>query len=60
MSFYKNRREDTCAFVCDECGIEHSVSGTDFRDALEDAKGAGWRAVPQDGDWLHLCPDCQP
>ena len=58
MSFFKNRREDTCTFVCDDCGVEHQLDGTDFFDALEAAKDDGWRARQESGDWVHLCPDC--
>ena len=44
MSFFKNRRDDTCAFVCDDCGVEHQLDGTDFFDALEE-RGGGWEKL---------------
>ena len=59
MSFYKNRREDTCAFVCDECGEEYDLPYMDFTDALSAAKDDGWRAVLDGGEWRHLCEDCR-
>ena len=58
MSFYKNRRDDTCAFVCDQCGDEYELDGTDFHDALEEVKENGWRARNEFGEWLHLCDCC--
>lgn len=58
MSFYKNRRTDTCSFVCDECGEERELDGTEFFDALEAVKDDGWRAHNDHGEWLHLCEHC--
>lgn len=58
MSFYKNRRDDTCAFVCDQCGEEREMDGSDFFDALDEVKDHGWRARQDCGEWMHFCPDC--
>ena len=58
MSFFKNRREDTCTFVCDQCGEEHVMDHTDFHDGLEQVKDNGWRARLEHGEWQHYCGDC--
>ena len=55
MSFFKNRREDTCTFVCDQCGEEHVMDHTDFHDGLEQVKDNGWRARLEHGEWQHYC-----
>ena len=44
--------------TCDVCG-EILTAQDEFSDAVEDIKDQGWSANKIDGEWVHLCPDCQ-
>lgn len=59
MSFRKNYADRTITFSCDECGETFEADSADFRDALEDYKLHGGAARLEDGEWVHLCKDCQ-
>lgn len=42
-------------FQCDGCGDEEDTGLTDFHDALDHIRSAGW-VTRKDGDeWLHFC-----
>lgn len=59
MSFRKNYADRTITFSCDECGETFEADTPDFRDALEDFKLHGGEVRMEDGEWVHLCKDCQ-
>jgi hypothetical protein len=62
--------KDGVAFVCDECEAEwtpprlgRGSAVPNFRECLNMAKEAGWRAIPVPSrssktDWQHKCPGC--
>lgn len=58
MTTQRNYRHETITFICDECGEEYEADTDDFRDALDDFKQHGGRAVQDCGEWLHMCRDC--
>lgn len=44
---------------CDGCSSEFlETSSHTFRDAMADARDAGWVAAESDGKWSHYCPGC--
>ena len=55
------RRDAHGEFVveCDECGDELFTNTDGFPDAVEIAKGEGWRARKIEGEWEHRCSDCE-
>lgn len=50
----------TGEITCDEdgCGNAETFDG-DFMEVVQEAKAAGWRITKKDGEWHHICPDCQ-
>ena len=44
--------------VCDGCG-DMLGDKTDFYDAVNAKKDAGWKSHQEHGEWVDLCPDCQ-
>lgn len=59
MAFRKNYADRTTTFSCDECGETFEADTLDFRDALDEYKRHGGVAKLDDGEWVHLCEDCQ-
>lgn len=56
----RTTRQRTIAFDCDACGTEDDTGKFRFGDALETAKAEGWRAVNINGQWKHVCENCDP
>lgn len=50
-----------CGFEvsCDECGDTAPGSSHEFREAVENARNAGWAVFKERGEWVHHCPDCR-
>ena len=50
-------------FVCicsTECGAElFGGIQDDFRVVVTYVKDQGWKIINDDGEWIHLCPDCR-
>lgn len=44
--------------TCDDCGDKLEIIGEEFRACVEDVKTNGWRIFKEEGEWVHLCPDC--
>lgn len=44
--------------VCDCCG-DILPAESDFYDAVNAKKDAGWKSRKIDGEWNDLCPSCQ-
>jgi len=52
----------THVIICDECrnvGEVTDISVT-ARERQREAREAGWRFRVEDGERMHLCPDCAP
>lgn len=48
-------------FICDECEESELDSNTsDFQEALEVLKMNSWTYLNIDGEWVHICPNCNP
>lgn len=51
------------AFRCDgACGtsVDEDDAGVEgFEELLDAIKADGWAVNQMDGQWFHLCPDCQ-
>lgn len=45
-------------FICDSCKEGITYDGPFFK-IKEEAKQDGWKTVKKDGEWKHLCPECQ-
>jgi len=43
---------------CDTCGDADNYEGTDFYDALKEAREDGWKIKKLFGEWKHYCPEC--
>lgn len=44
--------------VCDCCG-DILPTESDFYEAVNAKKDAGWKSRKVDGEWNDICPDCQ-
>ncbi len=45
---------------CDECGTEFpSGIEVDLRSFVGGLKDAGWSIEKDEGEWLHICPECR-
>lgn len=53
------RRYYGVAFECDSCGDQFDTEHHDFREALDRVKHNDWAIRNIDGQWCHICPDCQ-
>lgn len=45
----------------DDCSEEERISvdeAPEFRDVVKELKSRGWKVVPNNGGWDHLCPTC--
>ena len=49
----------TVTFECDSCGDTFNTDHEDFRDALDMLKRHNWAIRQIDGNWVHVCPECQ-
>ena len=43
---------------CDFCPNFLNCDTEFFRDAIDMAKGDGWKMRKQDDEWIHICPVC--
>jgi hypothetical protein len=50
---------DGITFTCDDAHCHEFIdTGTDdFAEAIEEAKGEGWKIRNVNGVWMHFCPD---
>ena len=52
-------RDGNIIFICDDCEDEFDSGEQDFKEALDEAKDAGWIARNVAGEWMHFCEDCK-
>lgn len=54
-----DRRYNEIAFTCDACGEVLYTCEPEWADAKRELDDAGWVARLDDGEWTHLCLECQ-
>jgi hypothetical protein len=53
-----DRSHGKISFECESCSEVIDTETSDFNDAREKMKNAGWHARKFGEDWVHGCPDC--
>jgi hypothetical protein len=52
---------EVLTFHCDgaSCDAEHeAITGSTFKEAIEEIKTEGWSIAHSEGDFYHYCPGC--
>jgi hypothetical protein len=46
-------------FSCDGCSMSYEADDSgEFSEVWPEARKDGWRAVKENGKWVHYCPVC--
>lgn len=58
MTIERENRNGPFVIECDTCHDTDELEGEAFHEALDDARGRGFKAYPIAGGWGHRCRSC--